>query len=32
LGFGPELEVVEPLELRERVIAAANAVIASYAC
>ena len=31
LGFGAELEVVEPPELKERVIAAASAVLAAYA-
>src|SRR6185503_6746726 len=31
LGFGAELEVVEPLELREYVIATARAVVAAYA-
>jgi predicted DNA-binding transcriptional regulator YafY len=31
LAFGAELEVVEPLELREHVIATARAVIAAYA-
>ncbi len=31
LGFGAELEVLEPLELRDYVIATANAVTAAYA-
>jgi predicted DNA-binding transcriptional regulator YafY len=31
LAFGAELEVLEPMELRERVIAAASATVAAYA-
>ena len=31
LAFGAELEVLEPQELRERVIAAASATVAAYA-
>ena len=31
LSFGAELEVLEPQELRERVIAAASATVAAYA-
>jgi len=31
LGFGPELEVVEPQELRDYVVATAQAVLAAYA-
>jgi predicted DNA-binding transcriptional regulator YafY len=30
LGFGPNLEVVEPLSLREKVVAMAQAVVSSY--